>query len=201
MGLPSAKRIEIWQLDQLKPYEKNARIHSPEQVEQIAKSIATYGFNNPILVDAQQGIIAGHGRMQAAQQLGLEEVPVIILDHLSDKMRQAYILADNRLSELADWDEDLLSDELAALGDAGVDLEGIGWTEEEIEELTAELEELSDGEPVPEIADESSPETREFRFEFEVADFVELSDKVDDLRKRWKLESSEEVFSHLVRGA
>lgn len=201
MRFPSAQRIEIWPLNQLKPYARNARTHSPEQVDKIARSIEAYGFNVPILVDSENGIIAGHGRLAAARQLGLVDVPVIVLDHLKEKQREAYILADNRLAELADWDEELLSDELTALVDAGIDLDVIGWSSDELDQLTAELEELADGEPVEEIADESSSETREFRFEFEVADFVELSDKVDDLRKRWKLESAEEVFSHLVRGA
>src|SRR5512138_4135 len=103
-----ARRIEIWSTDRLIPYARNARTHSPEQVAQIAASIAEFGFNAPILVDSNAGIIAGHGRLLAARKLVLGEVPVVVLDHLSETQRRAYIIADNRLSELAGWDESVL---------------------------------------------------------------------------------------------
>ena len=93
-----ARRIEIWLTDRLVPYARNARTHSPEQVAQIAASIAEFGFVNPILVDSGAGIIAGHGRLLAARKLGLTEVPVVVLDHLSETQRRAYIIADNRLA-------------------------------------------------------------------------------------------------------
>lgn len=96
-----AQTIEHWPLDRLRPYERNARTHSPEQVAKIAASITEFGFTNPILVDGADGIIAGHGRLMAARDLGLTEVPVIVLDHLTDAQRRAYILADNKLAELA----------------------------------------------------------------------------------------------------
>ena len=91
-----AKRIEFWPVDRLVPYARNARTHSDEQVAQIAASIAEFGFNNPILVDTNAGIIAGHGRFLAARKLGLDEVPVVVLDHLSETQKRAYIMADNR---------------------------------------------------------------------------------------------------------
>src|ERR1035441_8679696 len=92
-----ARRIEIWLIDRLVPYANNSRTHAPEQVAQIAASIVEFGFVNPILVDTNDGIIAGQGRLLAARQLGLAEVPVVVLDHLSETQRRAYILADNRL--------------------------------------------------------------------------------------------------------
>ena len=104
------------------------------------------------------------------------------------------------MAELGQWDEDLLASELSELDAEGFDIDGLGWTQDEVDELTAELDELME-EEVASVADESGPETRKFSLEFEVADYVELSDKLDDLQKRWKLESHEEVFSHLVRGA
>src|SRR5437870_12937675 len=100
---------------QLIPYARNPRTHSDAQVAQIAASIAEFGFNNPILVDTKSGIIAGHGRLLAAQKLKLAEVPVIVLDHLSEQQKRAYIIADNKLAENAGWDDDLLRIELAAL--------------------------------------------------------------------------------------
>jgi ParB-like chromosome segregation protein Spo0J len=95
-----ARAIEMWPLERLVPYERNPRTHSPEQVTRIAASIEQFGFNNPLLVDSQDGIIAGHGRLLAARQLGLGEVPVIVLDHLTDAQRRAYVIADNKLAEL-----------------------------------------------------------------------------------------------------
>jgi ParB-like chromosome segregation protein Spo0J len=94
---PMARRIEHWLLDKLIPYAQNPRTHSDAQVDQIAASIDEFGFNNPILVDTKAGIIAGHGRLLAARKLQLAEVPVIVLDHLTDAQKRAYILADNQL--------------------------------------------------------------------------------------------------------
>ena len=139
-----AHRIEVWPVDRLKPYERNARTHSPEQVAKIAASLAEFGFVNPVLVDSSDGIIAGHGRMMAARSLGLTDVPVIVLDHLTDAQRRAYILADNKLAELAGWDVELLAIEMLDLDRDGFDLESAGFTDDE---LTAFLGEgvLPDG--------------------------------------------------------
>src|SRR5450631_285497 len=112
-----ARRIEIWPIEKLIPYARNPRTHSDAQVAQIAASIAEFGFNNPILVDSRAGIIAGHGRLLAARELGLAEVPVIVLDHLTEQQKRAYILADNQLALNAGWDEELLRIELATLQD------------------------------------------------------------------------------------
>src|SRR5438876_11146591 len=101
-----AQRIELWPIDRLIPFGRNPRTHSDAQVAQIAASIAEFGFNNPILVDTNAGIIAGHGRLLAARKLQLAEVPVIVLDHLSEAQKCAYLLADNRLAENSSWDED-----------------------------------------------------------------------------------------------
>src|SRR5215475_6431138 len=93
-----ASRIEMWPVGRLRPYERNARTHSDEQILQIASSILQFGFTQPILVDAKDGILAGHGRLRAALHLGMTEVPVIPLDHLTDAQRRAYIIADNKLA-------------------------------------------------------------------------------------------------------
>jgi ParB-like chromosome segregation protein Spo0J len=109
------KHIELWVIDKLIPFARNPRTHSDAQVAQIAASIAEFGFNNPILVDTKAGILAGHGRLLAARKLGLVEVPVIVLDHLTEAQKRAYIIADNRLALNAGWDEALLREELVAL--------------------------------------------------------------------------------------
>jgi DNA modification methylase len=148
MNAPAlAKRIELWPLDRLKPYERNARTHDAAQVAKIAASITEFGFTNPILVDSADGIIAGHGRLMAAKELGLAEVPVIVLDHLTDAQRRAYILADNRLALDAGWDNDMLAAELADLQVEGYDLELTGFSDDEIDALLEdrEAEQLSPG--------------------------------------------------------
>ena len=109
-----AKRIEFWPVGRLTAYVRNARTHSDAQIAQIAASIAEFGFNNPVLVDTNAGIIAGHGRVLAARKLNLDQVPVVVLDHLSETQKRAYILADNKLAELAGWDEEALRVELGA---------------------------------------------------------------------------------------
>ena len=138
----------MWPLDRLVPYERNARTHSPEQVAQIVASIQEFGFTNPLLVDGADGILAGHGRLAAAKDMGLADVPVIVLDHLSDEQRKAYILADNKLALNAGWDEELLRMELGDLQLADFDLSLIGFSDEELAELLPEVEELA-----PEDAD------------------------------------------------
>ncbi|MBM5800001.1 MAG: site-specific DNA-methyltransferase [Cyanobacteria bacterium K_DeepCast_35m_m2_023] len=138
-----AQRIELWPLSRLKPYERNARTHSTEQIAQIAASIVEFGFTNPLLVDSSDGIIAGHGRLQAAQELGLSTVPVVVLDHLSDRQRRAYILADNQLALNAGWDLELLRTELQDLVADDFDLSVIGFSDEELSDLLPEIEELA----------------------------------------------------------
>src|ERR1700693_5077304 len=110
-----ATHIELWPVDKLIPFARNPRTHSDAQVAQIAASIAEFGFNNPILVDSKAGIIAGHGRLLAARKLQLTEVPVIVLDHLTEAQKRAYIIVDNQLAMNAGWDDEILRAELAAL--------------------------------------------------------------------------------------
>jgi hypothetical protein len=135
-----ARRIEIWPTDRLVPYAKNARTHSPEQVAQIAASIVEFGFVNPILVDTNDGIIAGHGRLLAARKLGLSECPVVVLDHLTETQRRAYVIADNKLAMNAGWDEATLAAELRDLERAGVDLALVGFSDDELNSLLADEE-------------------------------------------------------------
>jgi len=144
-----AKRIESWPIARLIPYAKNPRMHSPEQIDKIARSIETFGFTNPILVDENDGILAGHGRLAAAQKLGLVQVPVVPLDNLSEDQKRLYIIADNRIALDAGWDPQLLAGELAELAQEDIDLTLTGFEEDEIEDLIAG----ADGE----APDQSSP--------------------------------------------
>lgn len=127
--------IAYRQTGELRPYARNARTHSADQIKAIARSIETFGFTVPILIDSTGEIIAGHGRIEAAQQLGMAEVPTIQLEHLTDAQRRAYVIADNKLTERGGWDRDLLTAELADLREAGIDLELTGFEAGELEDL------------------------------------------------------------------
>ena len=152
-----ADRIELWPIDRLRPYERNPRTHSEAQVDQIAASMVEFGWTNPVLVDEQGGILAGHGRLLAARKLGLAEVPVIRFEHLSEAQKRAYLIADNQLALQAGWSEELLAAELAWLRDESFDLDLVGFDATELERLLA----LADGEAGPDEAEDEVPEPPE----------------------------------------
>lgn len=130
-----AERIELWPVERLHPYERNPRTHSDNQVAQLVASMVEFGFTNPILVDETSGILAGHGRLMAARQLGLKEVPVVRLEHLSEAQKRAYIIADNQLAATAGWNDELLVEELGWLRDERFDLDLLGFDATELERL------------------------------------------------------------------
>jgi hypothetical protein len=176
-------KLERWPVDRLVPYERNARTHSPEQLAQIAASIVEFGFTNPILVASDAGIIAGHGRLEAAKQLGLAEVPVVVLDHLTPAQRRAYVIADNQLALISGWDDELLKNELAELGELEFDLTLLGWGENlptfESEVDLSALDELED--PTDQLADGVM---KALQIEFRPEDYEEAKALVTAARKR-----------------
>jgi DNA modification methylase len=137
--------IDYRAVDLLIPYARNAKQHSDAQVAQIAASIREFGWGAPILIDGQNNVIAGHGRLLAARKLGMTEVPVIPLEHLSDTQRRALILADNKIGENASWENELLGVELSELQEAGFDLGLTGFSTEEWDALIAGEEDSNDG--------------------------------------------------------
>lgn len=145
MSHPSLKSFTVEYLapTALIPYEKNSRKHTEMQLEKIVSSIKEFGFNNPVLIDDDNGVIAGHGRLEAAKRIGFDKVPCIRLSHLDDAKRRAYVIADNRLTEIGGgWDEDLLREELQAIKDEGkIALNLTGFTEEYLNELLREANE------------------------------------------------------------
>jgi DNA modification methylase len=151
-------QVVTWPVEKLIPFARNARTHSVEQVAQIAASITEFGWTSPILTGSDGVIIAGHARLLAARKLGMTEVPVIVLDHLSETQRRALVLADNRLALNAGWDEEMLKVELESLQEDGFNLDIVGFTDEEIENLLRDPEEAhvgsSDDDAIPE-----TPET------------------------------------------
>ena len=148
-------QVKQRKVESLIPYVNNSRKHSDEQVAQIAASIKEFGWTNPILVDGDNGIIAGHGRLMAARKLNMDEVPVIELAHLTEAQRKALIIADNKLALNADWDNNLLLIELSDLKEMDFDISVIGFSANEIEALNPDAEQiegLTDEDEVPDAA-------------------------------------------------
>ena len=174
--------IEYLPIAQLTPYARNSRTHSDEQLDVIAHSIRTYGFNNPVGIDADGGIITGHGRVLAAARAGLETVPCVRLDHLSEAQQRAYVIADNRAYEHGGWDlatlasevEDLMMDE-----DAGLDIGDLGFDADAFGDLVAGH--LPDIEPAPETPAKAKPTAaRKHRDEAEAAGTAPTADDYAD---------------------
>lgn len=148
-------KIKYKPIADLIPYARNSRTHSDSQVAQIAASIREFGWTNPVLLDGENGIIAGHGRVLAAQKLGETQVPTIELSHMDDNQKRAYIIADNKLALNAGWDDAMLALEIGDLKDAGFDLGLTGFSPDEIAALNPEvIEGLTDEDAVPDVPDE-----------------------------------------------
>ena len=139
-------QLETIAIDRLIPYARNSRTHSDEQIAQVAASIREFGFTNPVLIDGEGGIIAGHGRVMAARKLGMADVPCIRLAHLTDAQKRAYIIADNKLALNAGWDDKMLALEFADLQALDFDLALTGFADDDIAELLAELDATPEGE-------------------------------------------------------
>ncbi|MDB6179161.1 DNA methyltransferase [Paracoccus sp. Z330] len=139
------RQIEFWPIERLRPYARNAKMHGADQVARIAASMARFGWTVPCMVGDDGELIAGHGRVLAATELGLHEVPVIRLGHLDEAERRAYRIADNKLTELGDWDEALLRDEVAGLLADDFDLSLLGFAEDELEALLQDPDLGEDG--------------------------------------------------------
>lgn len=152
--------IKYKSIDELIPYINNSRTHSPEQVQQIAASIKEFGFTNPVLLDGDDGIIAGHGRLQAAKLLKLTKIPTIRLDGLSDAQKKAYVIADNKLALNAGWDVEMLRLEMTELQDLDFDLSLLGFDDKELAAILEPevIEGLTDEDEVPAVPDE--PKTK-----------------------------------------
>lgn len=152
MEMKTKPTIENVPIGKLKAYDSNARTHSPEQVAQIAASMVEFGFTNPVLIDKRGTIVAGHGRVEAARSLGLEEVPCIRLEHLTEDQVRAYCLADNKLALNAGWNMDTLAAELKGLEAVGFDMSLTGFSPEELAEIMGGTVEDTDPEkPAPEV--------------------------------------------------
>ena len=186
MALTAVNEIQQVPTDSLTPYANNPRTHSASQLDRLVQSLKEFGFTNPLLVSDEMQIVAGHGRLMAAQALGLETVPVIKLSHLTEEQRRAYVIADNQLALNSGWDDDLLQQELQALGDIGFDLTVLGWGDDlptfgETVDLSA-LEDM-EGEDLSEYA---AGVRKAIQIDFEPEDYEEAQALVSEARKQGK---------------
>ena len=178
----SPEQIRYVPVSQLKPYENNPRVHNEIQIQRLVNSLKEFGFTNPLLIDDLGNVIAGHGRLMAAEKIGLESVPTITLAHLTDEQRKAYVIADNQLAMNSSWDDDLLQTELKALDDAGFDLSLLGWGDDlptfaEETDYSA-LDDLDDGND-----DWADGVKKAIQIEFRAEDYEEAKALVAEARK------------------
>ena len=169
----------------LKPYENNPRQHSEAQLDRLVRSIKEFGFTNPILIDDDCNVIAGHGRLLAAELMGLAQVPTITLGHLTAEQRRAYVIADNQLALNSTWDDDVLQAELQALGEAGFDLTLLGWGDDlptfgEDIDLSA-LDDMEE-----DLSEYAAGVRKAIQIDFEPEDYEEAQALVAEARKQGK---------------
>lgn len=176
--------VTMQPVEDLIPYDKNPRTHSPTQIERIAASITEFGFTNPILVDQDLNVIAGHGRLMAAQALELDVVPTIKLGRLTEAQRRAYVIADNQIALNSGWDDDLLQSELNELANAGFDLSVLGWGDNlPTFGETVDLSALDDFDE-DQTADLADGVKKAIQIEFRSEDYEEAKGLVAAARKR-----------------
>ena len=162
------RRYENVPINELKPYKNNARTHSEKQIEKIANSIQEFGFINPVLIDSDYGIIAGHGRVKGAERLGMVEVPCLFVEDLTEEQKRAYIIADNKLALDAGWDYELLQLELEELDNLNFDFTLTGFEELELDdESLFSMDEISEVDGYNSNEDEREYFTKTFTFPIE----------------------------------
>jgi len=169
-------------IEDLIPYANNARTHSDEQVAQIAASIKEFGWTNPILIDGENGIIAGHGRLAAARKLKMDSVPAIQLDGLNQGQKKALILADNKLALNSGWDYDLLKIEIQTLQEMDFDIQVIGFDESELNFNTVNYDALNDEDVDQELSDMAAGVKKAIQIEFD----PEHYEQAQEIIKFWR---------------
>ena len=174
--------IEWKQTGKLIPYANNSRTHSEKQIQQVAASIKEFGFTNPILIDEDNGIIAGHGRLQAAQLLGMDTVPTISLKGFTEAQKKAYVIADNKLALNSGWDDELLKIEIEALSDFDFDLDILGW--DVLPDFKGEVDySILDDDDLDDVLESMTGEVKKaIQIEFEAQDYEDAS----ELIKFWR---------------
>lgn len=179
-------KINYRSLKELIPYARNARTHSSSQIAQIASSIKEFGWTQPILLDGTNGIIAGHGRFEAAFLLGIQEVPTIDLAYLTESQKRAYIIADNKIALNSSWDEQILALEISDLRDAAFNIESLGFDPSEFKETDINYSVLDEDEIDAQLDDMAKGVRKAIQIEFE----PEHYDEAFELVKFWRDEKA-----------
>lgn len=165
----------------LKPYKNNSRIHDENQISQIASSIEKFGFTQPILVDENNIVLAGHGRLMAAQKLGLQSVPVIVLDKLSDAQKKAYVIADNKIGQNSKWNNEVLRIEIEDIAKDGFDVDVLAFNDKELSKLFDQFTDVK----IEDFADDV-PENPKIIIECRKEDIFEIVDQVNAVLENYK---------------
>lgn len=204
-GKTDKKAIEYVGLDKLTPYARNSRTHSSEQVKQIAASIREFGFTNPVLIDDEGTIIAGHGRVLAAQHLQLPEVPCIRLGYLTETQRRAYVIADNKLALNADWDVDLLQLTIKELSDEQYDIALLGFNASELAQVIDPVDRTFDTYDLSEQdtdADKEPTKTTDGYAEFAIVLAIEnkqrLLRRLNEVKRENNMATNEDALMWIV---
>tara|TARA_Y100001973_G_C5175340_1_gene321546 strand:- start:908 stop:1576 length:669 start_codon:yes stop_codon:yes gene_type:complete len=203
-------KIEEIKVSELEPYEKNTRTHSNEQISQLQKSINEFGFTNPILVDKEGGVIAGHGRLLAAKKMGMKEVPCIRLENLDEKQKRAYVIADNKLAENAGWDLELLKEEIYELGESDFDLNLLGFEPDFIENIFDDSDEKEaipkenviegkDNKGKASLEEYEDSDIRQIILIYGKQEFEATQEAMAEYADQNGLQSNTEVVGHLLR--
>jgi hypothetical protein len=205
MTKKNTPQIEQIEVNKLIPYARNSRTHNEAQVAQIAASIREFGFNNPVLIGFDNDIIAGHGRVLAAQKLQIDKVPCIRLDHLTDNQKRAYVIADNRIALNAGWDEEMLKLELADLKETEIDLEILGFSAAELEMFTQigqEVETITneDNTRTPSEGKENLEDAsvRQIILVYPLEEYTKIVEAMGEHAEKFGLSNNTEVVSHLL---
>jgi hypothetical protein len=194
-------KIEHLKTSDLIPYARNAKKHDAAQVAELAGSIREFGFNNPVLIDRDNGIIAGHGRVLAAQSLALEKIPCIRLGHLTDTQRRAYILADNRLAEIGGgWDMEMLKLEISDLIEADINFEIMGFSNDELEDF---IQPTSTPDTGAQMSDEAQNEylnggVKKFEIYVEIDRYDEVKTMLDRVGAANDLDNNTDILLHCL---
>jgi ParB-like chromosome segregation protein Spo0J len=178
-------QVQQYKVEDLIPYANNSRTHSDAQVAQIAASIKEFGWTNPILVDGEKGIIAGHGRLLAARKLGMGKVPVIELTHLSEAQKKALVIADNKLALNSDWDEELLKIEFQELLEGGFNINLTGFDETTVEDYLNEEDVDLGLLPEEKLDNFLNGDTKILRLAYDDQEFNDVVDRLKRLQERY----------------
>ena len=198
-------QIESVPVSDLKEYEKNSRTHSDEQVAKIAASVEEFGFTNPILIDESNGVIAGHGRLQAAKRINMGEVPCIRLAHLSESQKRAYVIADNKIAESGGWDDEMLKMEIMELAQDDYDLKLTGFDEAGLDSILAISEEVMEAgqkkRDHTETGHSQQDTVRQVILIYTSDEYPRVMEAMREYAEEHGLSSNTEVVNHLLENA